>query len=67
MEFKVYWTDRGQTHSQIFQDVGQALNYCQDLRSSGCSFVTMASQMNEMVGEFGVKEVDADYNWTKRR
>jgi hypothetical protein len=67
-EFKVYWTEAGgAVNGEAFQDVSTALDRCQELRNSGRRFVTMASEITDMVGEFGVKEVDADYDWKKRR
>ena len=66
--FKVYWTDvGGAIGSETFQDISEALNRCQQLRNSGNRFVTMASQLEDMVGEFGVAETGPDYNWKKRR
>jgi hypothetical protein len=66
--FKVYWTEAGGVvNGENFHDVSEALNRCQELRNSGKRFVTMASEIADMVGEFGVKDVDADYNWKKRR
>jgi len=66
--FKVYWTEAGGvTDSDTFHDVGQALDRCQELRNSGRRFVTMASELDDMVGEFGVTEVGPDYDWKKRR
>ena len=66
-EFKVYWTYGGESHGETFQDVTQALDRCQELRNSGRRFVTMASEISDMVGEFGVAETDSTYNWKKRR
>jgi hypothetical protein len=51
----------------MFHDMGVALNYCQVLRNAGHRFVTMASEIADMVGEFGVTEVGPDYAWKKRR
>lgn len=66
--FKVYWTySGGAIDSEEFQDIGLALNRCQELRNSGNRFVTMASHLEDMVGEFGVTETDSTYNWKKRR
>jgi hypothetical protein len=66
--FKVYWTDvGGAIGSEAFRDVSEALDRCQQLRNSGNRFVTMASQLEDMVGEFGVAETGPDYNWKKRR
>ena len=66
--FKVYWTySGGAVGSETFQDIGQALDRCQVLRNSGNRFVTMASHLEDMVGEFGVTETDSTYNWKKRR
>jgi hypothetical protein len=66
--FKVYWTEPGgATSGEIFHDMGQALNRCQELRNSGRRLVTMASELDDMVGEFGVAETGPDYDWKKRR
>ena len=66
-EFKVYWTHGGESHGETFQDVSRALDRCQELRNSGRRFVTMASEIDHMVGDWGVKETDSTYNWKKRR
>ena len=65
--FKVYWTESGQCNGEVFRDIGQALDRCQVLRTAGHSCVTMASQLEDMVGEFGVAETGPDYAWKKRR
>ena len=66
--FKVYWTEAGGAiGSEEFQDIAFALDRCHELRNSGNRFVTMASQLEDMVGEFGVTETGPDYNWKKRR
>ena len=63
----MYWTESGQCCGEMFRDIGQALDRCQVLRNAGHSFVTMASQLEDMVGEFGVAETGPDYAWKKRR
>ena len=65
--FKVYWTLDHQTYGLRFGDMTEALNHCQYLRNSGAKFVTMCSELPDMVGEFGVRETGPDYNWKKRR
>ena len=65
--FKVYWTENSQCNGEVFRDIGAALDRCQVLRNAGHSFVTMASQLEDMVGEFGVAETGPDYAWKKRR
>ena len=68
MTFKVYWTEAGGAiGGEAFQDVGQALARCQELRNLGRRLVTMASELDDMVGEFGVTEAGPDYDWKKRR
>jgi hypothetical protein len=68
MTFKVYWTEAGGAiGGEAFHDIGVALNRCQELRNSGRRFVTMASELDDMVGEFGVTEAGPDYDWKKRR
>lgn len=67
-EFKVYWTYAGgAVDSEAFQDVGAALNRCQELRNTGHRFVTMASEIEDNVTLMGVADVGPDYNWKKRR
>ncbi len=66
-EFKVYWTYGGECYGETFQNMSEALNRCQDLRNSGRRFVTMCSEIADMVGKFGVTETGPDYNWKKRR
>ena len=66
--YKVYWTFGNETHGQEFEDMTEALNYCQYLRSRGLyRFVTMCSEIADMVGEWGVKETGPGYDWKKRR
>jgi hypothetical protein len=65
--YKVYWTVSGNTHGKEFEDMTEALNYCQYARRSGCRFVTMCSEIADMVGEWGVTETEPDYDWKKRR
>jgi len=65
--FKVYWTHGDQNYGQEFAAMTQALNYCQELRNLGRSFVTLCSEQSDMVGEFGVTETGPDYDWKKRR
>jgi len=65
--FKVYWTEDGQSCGQEFQEICLALDRCQVLRNAGHRFVTMSSEIADMVGEFGVTETGPDYDWKKRR
>ena len=71
--FKVYWTNPdvgehfNQNFGKEFEDMTEALNYCQYLRSKGAKYVTMCSQQADMVGEFGVTEAGPGYDWKKRR
>lgn len=71
--YKVYWTNPdvnenfNNNYGKVFEDMTEALNYCQHLRRTGSRFVTMASEIADMVGEFGVTETGPDYNWKKRR
>ena len=65
--FKVYWTVVGQTYGKEFEVMTEALDYCHSLRTNGAKFVTMCSELPDMVGEFGVTEAGPDYNWKKRR
>jgi hypothetical protein len=64
----VYWTEAGGAIcGEAFHDMSQALDRCQELRNSGRRLVTMASEIADMVGEFGVAETGPDYAWKKRR
>ena len=65
--FKVYWTFENRNHGKEFDDMMKALDYCQLLRKGNAKFVTMCSELPDMVGEFGVSEVNDDYDWKKRR
>ena len=71
--YKVYWTNPdvreefNQNFGKEFEDMTEALNYCQHLRRNGAKFVTMCSELADMVGEFGVKETEPGYDWKKRR
>ena len=65
--FKVYWTFDNRNHGKEFDDMMKALDYCQLLRKGNAKFVTMCSELSDMVGEFGVSEVNDDYDWKKRR
>ena len=67
--FKVYWTDVGgaSTH-QDFDDMGEALNWMQELRNTyKRTYVCMASDDPNNVTKMGVADVSPDYNWKKRR
>ena len=65
--YKVYWTYGDETYGQEFEDMTQALTHCQFLRSTGRKYVTMCSELADMVGEFGVTETGPGYDWKKRR
>ena len=65
--FKVYWTYGDESYGKEFVDMMSALNHCESLRNSGRGFVTMCSENPDNVTKMGVAEVDADYNWKKRR
>jgi hypothetical protein len=67
--YKVYWTDlQGQAMGREFQDMTEALNFTQMLRDTyNRKFVTMVSEIADNVTKMGVADVDAGYNWKKRR
>ena len=65
--YKVYWTYEDKTYGKEFEDMTEALNYCQYLRHTGMKLVTMCSELADMVGEFGVTETGPGYDWKKRR
>lgn len=67
--FKVYWTDiGGESCHENFDDMTEALNWMQELRNTyKRKFVCMASENPDNVTKLGVSEVNADYDWKKRR
>lgn len=67
--FKVYWTGvDDKPYAKNFISMNDALKFTQDLRNShGRSFVSMVSENPNNVTKMGVAEVNADYNWKKRR
>ena len=67
--FKVSWTDiGGESCHENFEDMTEALNWMQELRNTyKRTFVCMASENPDNVTKLGVADVDADYDWKKRR
>jgi hypothetical protein len=65
--FKVYWTYGDRSYGQEFPVMTEALTFCQDLRNSGKSFVTMCSELPDNVTLMGVAEAGPEYDWKKRR
>ena len=73
--YKVYWTDpTDEPCAQNFEDMSEALQHTEFLRSSGRRFVTMVSENPDSVGKPGVDSVkhgllpDGElYTWKKRR
>jgi Neuraminidase (sialidase) len=66
--FKVYWTDQyGTVFGHEMPDMTVALTTTQALRDQGNRFVTIVSENPNNVTKMGVADVDADYDWKKRR
>jgi hypothetical protein len=76
--YKVYWTENvtqsAQSKSFESTEMMPALAYVEVLRKQQDedgnklnSFVTFISENPNCVGKPGAADVDADYNWTKRR
>jgi hypothetical protein len=72
--FCVYWLGELVAQHKKFNDnaMVDALKFTEDLRkkqASGesVSFVTLVSENPNSVGRPGAADVDADYNWKKRR
>lgn len=76
--YMVYWsqnvTGTVEAKSESFEsnEMGDALKFMEDLRKrqhsgEGIAFVTMASENPNCVGKMGATDVEAGYNWTKRR
>ena len=65
----VYWfNDKiGFPDCQIWDDLTDALKFCELQRVAGYKFVTMAIENPNMVGKMGVADVDDNYDWVKRR
>ena len=77
---RVYYTETIETDGEacsypLFQDhsdIMLALKLCADLRAlvkegRKISFIVMASESTDMVGEMGVTAAPSDYSWRKRR
>jgi len=79
MTYMVYWTEVDvateshpigipQSHTFASTELTQVLKFMEMLRKDPTKrFVTMCSEHPDSVGQPGVAEVGADYNWTKRR
>jgi hypothetical protein len=70
----VFWLESGQARAQGFASgaLGDALAFAESLRQrrrggDPVSFVTIASEDPAQVGEAGVADPPADYDWVKRR
>ena len=78
-EYKVYWTEDSNIHSQTDEDLTTALGITESLRKrrrdgANISFVTMVSENVDSIGEMGVDSVKdgktpngENYTWVKRR
>lgn len=74
--YKVYWTNQSVNEpcASDFGNLSEALNWCQELRTAGETFVTMVSENPDSIGRPGVDAVvdgklpdGSDYTWRKRR
>jgi hypothetical protein len=67
--FKVYWTDHQDTsYGKQFEKMTEALKFTQDLRNVyQRKFVTMVSENPDCTSLLGVSEVNANYDFKKRR
>lgn len=71
--FKIYWTDHGGTPNSVDEeDLAAVLRITKEMRDSGMSFVTMASENQNSVGKPGVDAVvdgktpdGHQYEWSK--
>lgn len=71
---RVFWMDDASPRSEAFAPdaLGAALAFAESLRrrrrqGEPISFVTIATEDPASVGETGVGEPPADYDWVKRR
>ena len=75
--YVVFWLGAGNAMHNEFADMGEALEFCQELRKDTAGDIThivMSSDNVNMVGEMGVSSVEggklpdgSDYTYTKRR
>lgn len=79
--YKVYWTRTVAEYSNIktdrifskdVEELSDMLKFVESLRKerrngAPITFITSVSENLNVVGEAGVADVSADYNWTKRR
>jgi hypothetical protein len=72
--YMVYWIESDSPVSKSFDssELSLALNHSESLRQrqrsgEAISFVTIASENPQCVGQGGVASPPPDYNWTKRR
>ncbi len=76
--FMVYWSagmgEAMQAHAQAFpaDQMVAAMQFTETLRSrqragEAISFISLCSENPDSVGQAGVAETGADYNWKKRR
>lgn len=70
----VFWMDTGHATSAKFDayEMMKAINFMEGLRArrragADISHVCIQSEMPESVGEAGVSDPAADYDWRKRR
>ena len=72
--YRIYWTDGNIAQGIYTSTLAGALRICEGKRQAGYTFVTMASEDPNSVGQPGVDEIKNgvlpdgnDYEWKKRR
>jgi hypothetical protein len=72
--YNVFWIDGALPQAREFNDaqLSDALGFAETLRrrqraGENVGFVTIASENPDSVGQGGVGDPPADYDWTKRR
>lgn len=72
--FNTYWMEENVPNSRLFKssELTEALGFTEGLRKrkyagENICFITISSELPNVVGKQGVDEVGPDYDWKKRR
>lgn len=72
--FNAYWMEENVTNSKLFEssELSEAMEFTENLRKrkyagENICFITISSELPNVVGKQGVDIVGPDYDWKKRR
>jgi hypothetical protein len=72
--FNTYWMENDVANSKLFEssELSEALSFTESLRKRKYAgeeicFITLSSELPNVVGKQGVDVVGPDYDWKKRR